>query len=66
MTAVSERLRQAAERDQIRRMRFVSLLEGATLVVLLFVAVPLKHLGIYREATSIIGPVHGLAFMLYI
>jgi hypothetical protein len=27
MTAVSERLRQAAERGQIRRMRFVSLLE---------------------------------------
>lgn len=66
MTAVSERLRQAAERDQIHRMRLVSLLEGATLIVLLFVAVPLKHLGLYREATSIIGPLHGLAFMFYI
>jgi integral membrane protein len=66
MTEVSERLRQATERDQIRRMRFVSLLEGTTLIVLLFVAVPLKHLGIYRGATSIVGPVHGLAFMFYI
>jgi hypothetical protein len=41
------------------------LLEGATLVLLLFVAVPLKHLGIYREAMSITGPLHGLAFRRY-
>ena len=54
------------ERDQLRRMRLVSLLEGATLVALLFVAVPLKHIAGHPAATSIIGPIHGMAFLLYV
>lgn len=54
------------ERNQLRRMRLVSLLEGATLVALLFVAVPLKHIAGHPAATSIIGPIHGMAFLLYV
>lgn len=54
------------ERDQLRRMRWVSLLEGTTLVVLVFVAVPLKHLGGYPQATAVMGPVHGITFLLYV
>jgi integral membrane protein len=54
------------ERDQLRRMRLVSLLEGTTLVALLFVAVPLKHIAGHPAATSIVGPIHGMAFLLYI
>ncbi len=54
------------ERHQLRQMRFASLVEGTTLIVLVFVAVPLRHLAGYRLATSIMGPIHGMAFMLYI
>ena len=51
--------------NQIRRMRYASLLEASTLALLVFVAVPMKHLGGLPQATAIMGPVHGLAFMIY-
>ena len=59
----------APEREdirQIRRMRFASLLEATTLAILVFVAVPLKHLFGISLATAIMGPIHGLAFVFYI
>lgn len=49
----------------IRALRIVSLIEGATLLALIGIAVPLKHLGGYPLATAVVGPVHGLAFLLY-
>lgn len=54
------------ELGQLRRMRAVSILEGATLLLLLGVGVPLKHLAGLPIATSIMGPIHGIAFILYI
>ena len=54
------------ELSQLRRMRAVSLLEGTTLLLLLGVAVPLKHLAGIPIATSIMGPIHGIAFVLYV
>ena len=59
----------APEREdirQIRRMRLASLLEATTLAILVFVAVPLKHLFGISLATAIMGPIHGLAFVFYI
>jgi integral membrane protein len=56
----------SAERLQLRRMRLVSLAEGSTLIVLIFIAVPLKHLAGYPLATAIMGPIHGTAFVVYI
>lgn len=57
---------QAEERRQLYRMRVVSMIEGSTLLILVFVAVPLKHLGGHPIATTIMGPVHGMAFLLYV
>jgi integral membrane protein len=54
------------ELGQLRRMRLMSLLEGTTLLILVFIAVPLRHVGGYRIATMIMGPVHGMAFVLYV
>jgi integral membrane protein len=54
------------ELSQLRRMRAVSLFEGTTLVLLLGIAVPLKHVADIPLATSIMGPIHGIAFVLYI
>lgn len=51
---------------QLKWMRRVSLLEGSTLLLLILVGVPLKHLAGYPTASAVIGPLHGLAFLLYI
>jgi integral membrane protein len=51
--------------SRLRRMRAVSLLEGSTLLLLLLVAVPLKHVAGLPIATRIMGPIHGLAFLTY-
>jgi integral membrane protein len=56
----------AEELGQLRRMRLASIAEGCTLLILVFVAVPLKHLGGHPIATAIMGPVHGMAFLLYV
>lgn len=54
------------ERALLRRMRAVSWLEGATLLLLLGVAVPLKHLAGYPGLVRVAGPIHGVAFLLYV
>jgi uncharacterized protein YjeT (DUF2065 family) len=46
-------------------LRLASLFEGVTLLTLLAVAVPLKHVAGLLLAVSIAGPVHGLAFLVY-
>ncbi len=50
---------------QIRRLRLASFIEATTLLILLLVAVPLKHAFGYALATRIMGPVHGAAVMAY-
>jgi integral membrane protein len=49
----------------IRRLRLASFVEATTLLLLLLVAVPLKHGFGYALATRIMGPVHGAAFVAY-
>lgn len=56
----------AEQLGQLRRMRLVSVVEGSTLMIMVFVAVPIKHLGGHAIATTIMGPVHGIAFLLYV
>ena len=51
---------------ELSKIRAFALIEGATLLLLLFVAMPLKYkLGI-PMAVSVMGPIHGIAFMLYL
>jgi integral membrane protein len=57
---------QRLEQRQLRRLQHASILEASTLVVLLFVAVPLKHMAGLPVATAIVGPLHGLAFLFYL
>ena len=49
----------------VRRLRLASDAEGVTLLLLLFLAVPLKRLASIPEAVTVMGPVHGAAFVLY-
>ncbi|HRK84299.1 MAG TPA: DUF3817 domain-containing protein [Alcaligenes sp.] len=51
---------------QGRRLRLLALLEGCSLLALLFLAMPLKHLAGISFASALIGPVHGLLFMSYL
>lgn len=46
-------------------LRMASLAEGATLLALLLVAVPLKRMADLPQAVSLMGPIHGLAFLIY-
>ncbi|WP_439814109.1 DUF3817 domain-containing protein [Zavarzinia sp. CC-PAN008] len=53
------------ERRALRLLRRLSAVEGVTLLLLLGVAVPLKHLAGLPQATAILGPLHGLAFLAF-
>ncbi len=46
-------------------LRAVALLEAIAFLLLLFVAVPLKHLTGTPEPVLVLGPVHGIAFLAY-
>lgn len=47
------------------RLRIIGFLEGISLLVLLFVAVPLKYGWGEPALVKIMGPVHGLLFTLF-
>jgi len=49
----------------INRFRVVNLLEGASYLLLLFIAMPLKYYWDYPMAVSIAGWIHGLLFIGY-
>ncbi len=48
----------------LARLRLAALAEASTLLLLVFVAVPLKHIMGLDQATHIVGPIHGAAFVL--
>ena len=47
-------------------LKFAAWLEGATLLLLVLVAVPLKYLGADPALVRLLGPVHGIAFLVYL
>ena len=56
---------QAQAQASLRTLRMASLGEGATLLLLLLIAVPLKRLAGWPTGVSVMGPIHGAAFVLY-
>src|SRR5687768_1234366 len=54
------------EQQQLHKLNLASILESVSLLVLLFFAVPLKHLAGLPQVVSIIGPIHGLTFLFYL
>lgn len=50
----------------IGRLRLISYLEGISLLLLIFIAVPLKYGMDDPTFTRILGPVHGVLFLLFI
>ena len=49
----------------LRPLRLAAFIEGTTLLALLGMAVPLKHLAGYPGAVSLMDPIHGAAFLFY-
>jgi integral membrane protein len=49
----------------LRRFRLFAMLEGISLILLVFGGVPLKHLAANPLGVRILGPIHGLFFLLY-
>jgi integral membrane protein len=48
------------------QLRFVALAEGASFVVLLFVAMPLKYFVGLPLAVRVVGSVHGVLFIVFV
>ncbi|SDO19586.1 DUF3817 domain-containing protein [Alkalicoccus daliensis] len=51
--------------NDLGRFRIMGLLEGASLIILLFVAMPFKYMLGISEAVSIAGALHGFLFIIY-
>lgn len=50
----------------IGQFRMMGVIEGASLLILLFIAMPLKYWAGIPEAVRIVGSLHGLFFILYV
>lgn len=50
----------------IGRLRFIGLLEGVSLLVLLGIAMPLKYLANQPDAVKLVGWAHGILFVLFV
>jgi integral membrane protein len=50
----------------LRSLRVHAFLEGTSLLCLVFIAMPLKHLFGLPSAVRIVGSVHGLLFLLFV
>ena len=50
----------------LKSLSVVGLLEGLSLLVLLFVAMPIKYFLHHEGIVKIVGPIHGGIFLLYI
>ncbi len=49
-----------------KRFRWISLIEGASFLILLFIAMPLKYMLDIHLVVTYVGWAHGLLFMIYI
>ncbi|MBT2636866.1 MULTISPECIES: DUF3817 domain-containing protein [unclassified Bacillus (in: firmicutes)] len=50
----------------ISRFRMMGLLEGGSLLLLVFIAMPLKYWAGFPEAVRFAGSLHGFLFVLYV
>lgn len=50
----------------IRQLRIVGLIEGASFLVLLGIAMPLKYLAGMPGAVRVVGMIHGVLFLIYL
>ncbi len=54
------------DRESIQKLIKISIIEGISLILLLFVAVPLKYIWGYKIATIIMGSIHGVLWLTFL
>lgn len=52
--------------SKVGRLRLVGILEGISLLVLLFIALPLKYSFGIPEVSKVMGTIHGALFLLFV
>lgn len=52
--------------SSVGRLRLLGFLEGTSLLLLIFIAVPLKYLMDDHSMVRSVGPVHGVLFILFV
>lgn len=50
----------------LKIMKFIAFLEGISLLLLLFIAMPLKYGWNLPQMVEVVGMLHGILFLLYI
>jgi integral membrane protein len=53
-------------RSALDRFRFIAIAEGVSLLVLLFIAMPLKYFADLPAMVKYVGWAHGILFLLYL
>jgi integral membrane protein len=53
-------------RTSVGRLRIVGFLEGVSLLILVFIMVPLKYYFNEPAGTKVLGPIHGGLFLLFV
>jgi integral membrane protein len=56
----------AVLKTSLDRLRIVGMMEGASFLLLLGVAMPLKYLAGMPQMVRVVGMLHGILFMLYV
>jgi integral membrane protein len=54
-----------AHSSQVELLRSFCMAESLSLLALIGIAVPLKHLAGYSIVVSVLGPIHGFIFLLF-
>ena len=54
------------KKNLIGYFRILAIIEGISLLALLFIAMPLKYVYAMPEAVSIVGMTHGILFLLLV
>jgi integral membrane protein len=52
--------------NPLDRLRVIGMMEGASFLVLLGIAMPLKYLAGYPQMVSVVGMIHGVLFLLFV
>lgn len=52
--------------DTFSRFRLISLIEGISFLILVFIAMPLKYMAEIPLAVKIVGMAHGVLFILFV
>ncbi len=53
-------------KTHIGRLRLIAILEGVSLLVLVCISIPLKYVYGITEVSKVLGPIHGIFFLLFV